>query len=243
MNDRSPSPLPESLTLEGESYEFEHQYKHDWLSAVGLYRGGSSSVILKCYRARSLWGLPVQWLTRRMAERESRILRSAAAVPGVPRSFGTWQASGILHAYLEGHPLQPDEAVRADFFDTFDARLAAIHELGIAYVDLSKRDNLLVGEDGLPCLIDFQIAWQWPCTGLFNALLPGFLGRWILSRLQRADRHHALKHRGKVAPESITDEERQSLERPAFPIRVHRFLARPYQKWRRKRQWARASKP
>jgi len=237
LGERSRSPLPASFELDGESYELEHTFKLDWLSAVGRYRGGSGSLILKIYRARNLWGLPVRWLTSRMAQREARILSSAAGVAGVPASFGTWCGTGILHAFLEGHPLRADESVRADFFDEFDERLAAIHDLGIAYVDLSKRDNLLVGEDGLPCLIDFQIAWAWPTPGLFS-VLPGFIGRWILARLQRADRHHALKHRGRVLPESLSDGQRAELARPAFPIRLHRFLVRPYQKWRRKRSRA-----
>lgn len=239
MSERPRSPLPASFELAGESFELEHTFKLDWLSAVGRYRGDASCLILKVYRARSLWGVPVRWLTSRMAQRESRILSSAGAIAGVPRAFGTWQETGILHEFLEGHPLQANEAVRADFFDEFDERLAAIHALGIAYVDLSKRDNLLVGDDGLPCLIDFQIAWVWPTTGLFGIVLPAFVGRWILARLQRADLHHALKHRCRVLPDSVSSEQRAVLGRPALPIRIHRFLVRPYQKWRRRRQRAR----
>ena len=119
--------------------------------------------------------------------------------------------------------------------------MAEIHAKGIAYVDLSKRDNVLVGEDGLPCLIDFQIAWFWPGSGWLGALVPGFLGRWLLARLQRGDRHHVLKHRSRVQPETLTEAQCEQLENPGRLLGALRLVLRPYQKWRRRRQRRRAS--
>ena len=40
--------------------------------------------------------------------------------------------------------------------------LNAMHERKVAYIDLHKRENILVNERGDPCLIDFQISVAWP---------------------------------------------------------------------------------
>ena len=241
MSASRPSPLPESLELEGEPLERVHSYKNDWLSAVGRYRGASLDVILKVYRQRPLFGvLPVAWITRRMARREVELLRRFQEFDGVPRQFGTWNGTGLLHEFVEGHPLRRDEDVRPDFFELLRGLVGKIHEHGVAFVDLSKRDNVLVGPEGRPYLLDFQIAWAWPTDGIFGTVLPNFVGRAVLERLQRGDRHHVLKHQSRVQPDSLTQDELERLDNPGLLLRVHRKLLRPYQKWRRRRQRARA---
>ena len=67
-----------------------------------------------------------------------------------------------LENYIEGHPLGNREAVNEEFFPTLGALLQAMHERKIVYVDLHKRENILVSEKGEPCLIDFQISVAWP---------------------------------------------------------------------------------
>ncbi len=48
------------------------------------------------------------------------------------------------------------------FFPGLSALLDAMHERKVAYVDLHKRENILVNEKARPCLIDFQISVAWP---------------------------------------------------------------------------------
>lgn len=236
--------LPDSIEVEGETLQLQHRYKSDWVSAVGRYTGVELDVILKVYRARPLfWVLPVRWFTRRMAAREVRILNEVQVLDGVPREFGVWNETGMLHEFVEGHPLQKDEPVRPDFFELLHALIGEIHARDIAFVDLSKRDNVLVDEAGKPCLTDFQIAWEWPTSGLIGALLPNILGRSILRRMQAGDLRHLLKHQRRVSPESLTQEQHESLANPGLLLRTHRLLLRPYQKWRRRRQRARELRP
>jgi hypothetical protein len=231
--DGLPDQLPGHLVLDGERYELTERYKEGWLSAVGRYVHGSRELLLKTYRARRLYGLPVRWITSRMARHEIRVLEIVRGIRGVPDLVGPYHDVGMIRELVEGHPLERGERTRPDFFDLLDETVAAVHARGVAYVDLSKRDNVLVGTDGRPHLFDFQIAWT-DSPGRITRFLPGFLRRALLRQFQRGDRHHTLKHRGRAGA-SITSSEQEALQTPGWPIRLHRFLTRPYHKWRRRR--------
>src|SRR5437763_754353 len=71
-------------------------------------------------------------------------------------------------------------------FTALEELLDHVHRRGMAYVDLHKRENILVGEDGRLYLLDFQIsfcmrAW-WPANALPVRIL--------LKILQQSDRYH-----------------------------------------------------
>lgn len=102
-----------------------------------------------------------------------------------------------------------------------------MHRRGVAYVDSNTPENVLVGDDGFPYLIDFQIAWRcWPSAD-------HALGRWWLARLQREDLYHALKHKRRFARESMTSDELTSVRQRSVLIRLHRLLNHPYRMVRR----------
>ncbi|MCS7271215.1 MAG: hypothetical protein NZ703_09025, partial [Gemmataceae bacterium] len=106
------------------------------------------------------------------------------------------------------------------------------HRRGVAYVDLHKRENIIVGNDGQPYLVDFQISWQRRTT---MGSAPTFFRRgWqylderLFSILCQIDLYHWQKHvrrcqavKGpRVAPPGL--------------IRWHRWLAVPFRQWRRR---------
>ena len=72
-----------------------------------------------------------------------------------------------------------------------------MHGRGIAYVDLHKRENILVGVDGQPYLIDFQIglalpAW-WPANlEMIEA---------VIRLAQHNDTYHLAKHVARCRPD------------------------------------------
>ncbi len=63
--------------------------------------------------------------------------------------------------------------VAADFFDHVEEMLNVLHARRIIYVDLHKQENVLVGDDGLPYLIDFQVSVQLPNTAVCQPLFRG----------------------------------------------------------------------
>jgi hypothetical protein len=100
-----------------------------------------------------------------------------------------------------------------------------MHRRRIAYVDLHKRENIIVGDDGAPYLVDFQIGVmlgeRWP-------------SRAILRMLQDSDLYHLRKHWGKCRPDQCAPEMINIRKRPPWWIGLHRRIARPFREARRR---------
>ncbi|MCC7425182.1 MAG: hypothetical protein IT428_33345 [Planctomycetaceae bacterium] len=223
--------LPSEIQLPDGLYTHLRTYKHDFFAATGLYRGPAGKAILKMGRTAPLLGVPMEWLGRYLADHEFDLYDAVQDLAGVPRCLGRWGRTGFVHVFVEGHPLQRKEQVGDQFFAELSALLADIHRKSIAYVDLEKRENILVGDDGRPYLIDFQISFRWPGRGIKRdgllRLIPEELGEFILRRLQDGDRYHLLKHYRRHRPDLLTHEERMASYRGGFFIELHRRVSRP----------------
>ncbi len=229
--------MPAGIDLADGRYRHVRTFKHDFFAATGLYEGPSGRVVLKLGRSKSLLGLPMAWLGEWAADHESDMYRLAEGVAGIPRCFGRLGRTGFAHAFIEGHPLQRDERVGDEFFPSLERILDALHARGMAYVDLEKRENVLVGSDGRPWLIDFQISYPGPQLdrsidrrrgpGTLHRLVPRGLREYLLARLQQADRYHLLKHRRRHRPDTLSPEEMAASYAAGMSIQLHRRLFRP----------------
>lgn len=216
--------LPTAVDCDGRRFERVATFKHDFFAATGLYRGPDAALaVLKVGRTNTLWGLPVTWLGRWLRDHECRLYAELQDLPGVPRLIGRVGPTGFLHAFVPGHPLARREAVSDTFFAELRTLLDAIHSRDIAYVDLNKRQNVLVGDDSRPYLIDFQISLG-GVSEPWRRLPPM---QWLLARFQRADDYHFLKHKRRLRPDQLTDAERHAVARLSIWIRLHRLIARP----------------
>ena len=98
----------------------------------------------------------------------------------------------VAREYVAGHPLGNREKVSDSFFHDLEDLLAAMHARRTVYVDLHKRENIIVNEQGKPCLIDFQISISWP----------GWLPTGPLFRIFKcSDEYHLMKHWARCRPD------------------------------------------
>ncbi|TWT42065.1 serine/threonine protein kinase [Phycisphaerae bacterium RAS1] len=222
--------MPASVACNGELFQHVETFKHDFFAATGLYRGPAGLAVLKINRVTWLGLIPMRWTGRLLCGREVRAYAALQNLAGVPRLIGRVGATGFLHAYVPGHPLGRSEKVSDTFFDELDAVLRAVHAQHMAYVDLNKRQNILMGDDGKPYLIDFQISLMLPPRG-WRRLWPL---PWLLARFQQADRYHFLKHKRRLRPDLMTPEEWRRVNRLSVWIRLHRAVAGPLT-WLRRR--------
>ena len=218
--------LPEQIVVRQKKYKLQKLFKHDFWAASGLYGKDDSQVVLKVYRRQDLLGLPMNWLGRRMAEREISFYHCLEDLPGIAESLGKFGQNGFVHDYIPGQTLleYPTECLSDVFFDQLAELMQHVHERGIAYVDANKRDNVIVGTDGRPYLIDFQISWQPKHNGL--------AGR-ALKFMQRLDMYHIFKHKSRLQPERMTADEWQLRRNPGSALKLHRLIAVPFREFRR----------
>ena len=221
-------PMPKSILLGGIIYGHQETVKHDFWAATAFYQDENGSrVVLKLARTTDFFSLPMAWCGRFLCQREARFYRKLADSPNVPRLLGTVGRTGLVHEFVPGQSLANAGRIPDGFFAALQRLMSDIHRRGMAYVDTNKSYNIIVGDDGRPYLIDFQISWN--LADLGNS----FLNRWWLSRLQRADRYHLLKHKRRLRPDEITRDEMEVVTRPTALIRLHRFLTKPYFRLRR----------
>ncbi len=105
-------------------------------------------------------GVPfTRFVARRLMSRERGALERLAGLEGIPRLVRHDGASGVLvRSFVPGEPLSQARALPENFFDELDALVEAMHARGVCHNDLHKEQNVLVGDDGRPWLLDFQLA-------------------------------------------------------------------------------------
>lgn len=204
-------------------------FKHDSWAATALYYGEGHRVVCKFNRREPIFGLPMSWLGRALARREAKFLKLLADEPNVPAGCGSVRVNGrksptaVAHEFVPGQPLRIQDEVRPEFFQELERVVRELHRRRIAYVDLHKRENILVGEDGWPHLIDFQI----------SARLPrGWPLGWLLRLLQECDRYHVAKHRHNQQ-HNLQKDFKKFRRQPPW-IRLHRLLTVPLRNARRR---------
>jgi hypothetical protein len=228
---------PEAIAVAGRPFRRDSILKHDSWAATALYRDAAGLlVICKFGREQSILGLPMGWLGRALVRRECGFMRQFAHLPLVPGEAGPVsrdgrvQANALARHYVEGDAFRHREQVTPAFFTELTETLSEVHRCGVAYVDLHKRENIIVDRAGHPHLIDFQVSVglgrRWPGNGA--------LARWAIGQLQGMDRYHLRKHLARCFPELLSAEERARAEHPPALVRAHRRIARPLRAARRR---------
>jgi hypothetical protein len=169
--------------------------KRDALGRVELLLSGRER---RVRRVACGGGLPgSRWIAHVLLAREAHALRALEGTPGVPQLsdapawVGAPSLAGevpaerdvLVRTFVEGQALHRAEQLPEDFFERLAELVAEVHERGVCHNDLHKEQNVVVGEDGRPGLVDFQLASLHPRPT-----------RAFVSRV-RDDLRHVHKHR------------------------------------------------
>ncbi|HEX5419212.1 MAG TPA: hypothetical protein VFY39_04365 [Gammaproteobacteria bacterium] len=118
-------------------------------------------VVVKKAHAKGVLGL----FARRTLRHESEIYRRLEGAPGTVRCFGLLHGRYLVLEHIDGTSLRSLASPLADpdrFYARLLAALDAMHAAGIAHGDLKRKNNILVGPNEEPYVVDFGIAWQRP---------------------------------------------------------------------------------
>ena len=231
--------LPTEITVEGVTWRLRQPFKHDFFAATALYErvpatpndpaGLPTLAVLKVQRTYPLCGLPVRWLGAYVARHEIAVYRALQGLQGIPRFLGAVGPTGFLHEYIPGCDLRKRPILTAEYFLRFQTLLSEMHQRHVAYVDSNKRENILLGDDGRPWLIDFQISFL-----VRRGERGNFLVRWIFRRFVRADWYHFYKHKTRFVRHACSPEDFTRARKRGFLHRLHRVVTRPLVILRRK---------
>ena len=162
------------------------------------------------------------WFGRRAIRREALVYARLQGVDGVPRSFGLAAGEHLVLEHIDGPTLRESGAGLADrerFFDRLLATLRAMHAAGVAHGDLKRKENLLVGPDESPRLIDFGIA---------AVDQDGALARLRFDWTRQVDLNAYIKLKYGPDRSAMTAQD-AALYRPLWIERVLRKARRPWQ--------------
>jgi len=189
-----------------------------------------AAVVVKYGRARDFCGIALGWYAHAMADHEQAIYRALAGVPGVPAWVARLTATSYAIEYVPSESLDRFGPPPRGFFDRLRQLFDAVHANGVAYTDSNKRSNILVGPAGEAFLVDFQISMRrrddlhWPLRAIVRSIIRYMQGR---------DLYHIYKHKRRLSPAEMTDEEMTLSRRRGFWHAVHRRATDPYRFIRR----------
>ena len=220
--------LPPMIQVGQMRYHLVQTVKHDFYAATGLYHDHDGRrVVLKIGRTEEFAGFPLRRLGQLLCRRELRFYTKLSGIQGIPKVLGTFGRSGLVLEYIPSRTLADRTQVPDRWFDQLQELFSQIHRRDVAHVDANKTQNILVGDDGKPYLIDFQISFSLDEFGDF------WLTRRLLRHLQGSDIYHILKHKRRRRPDELTRAERERSLHRSLPIRMHRLILKFYWAFRR----------
>jgi len=152
------------------AWQVDRVFKRDTFGRIERLTGEDGVRLTR--RVASGGALPLSGVVARfLAKREQRALQrleGLACVPSAVEDEGARAApcDGIvprggdvfLREWIDGSALPLAETLPENFFDLLDELVGSLHARGVCHNDLHKEPNIIVGLDGRPALVDFQLA-------------------------------------------------------------------------------------
>lgn len=149
----------------------------------------------------------IRWIARKLLAREARALAALDGVDGVPELIRV-EREYLERSYIPGQPMQEGRPTDPDYYKAAARLLRKHHRLNVVHNDLAKEPNFIVSPDGLPAIIDYQLAWFSPGRGRLFRLLA------------REDIRHLLKHKRTYCAHYLTAREARILASPSAIARI-----------------------
>ena len=214
-----------SIRLEQlSSYLSKDSGKHladGYQGSVDLYETPFGNYVVKRARGTFLWRLFGEAALRREREIYARLQN----VDGVPQCLGLLENKYLVLEHISGQSYrsrQHEIEDRGLFFDRLLKTLKGMHSVGVAHGDLKRKDNLLVGPNEQPFIIDFGLAClRQPYGKRFNRFYFGWLKQYDYNAWIK------LKYQGRLESIAVDD---LSLYRPMKLERIARIIRIAWQK-------------
>jgi RIO-like serine/threonine protein kinase len=182
-----------------------------------LYREAGQSLVVKTAMGSGALRRARSATLRREAEAYARM----SGIEGVPASFGLLDDRYLVLEYVEGVPYRDaDIPDRERWFAELLRLIREFHACGVAHGDLKSKSNLLVRDNGRPCVLDF---------GTTVLSKPGFhpFNRRMFGYLKRLDLNAWVKHKYQGRYADASEEDRELLNYSLFESLLRAYRNRP----------------
>jgi hypothetical protein len=224
---------PDEITIQNDLYRFEKILKEDFFSINVLYRSDKGvRYVLKLSDFRFILGIFLRPFAASISRREYRLYRMLEGIKGIPELGPRYGRRGYFHRFIEGrtlHEIPRKGPLPEDFFDNLKRIIGEVHDRRIFYLDLNKLGNIILGDDNLPYLIDFQVSIHFKKRR-------GPLGRlndFLLTSFIKEDIYHLYKHKKRFMRNAMSEEELLLVKRSKFNTWYDRIWGTPYRKVKR----------
>lgn len=117
-----------------------------------LYNNDEQKIVIKTPHGRGL----VKYLHIRMLRHEAKAYQLLEHMEGIPKCYGLIDNKYLALELIEGDPIRNKRPVNSEkFYAQLFSAIENMHLLGVAHMDLKKKDNLMVTHHDQPCILDF----------------------------------------------------------------------------------------
>ncbi len=119
------------------------------------YRDADYHLVIKVPHGRGL----VKYLHTLMLRHEHRVYQQLGDFEASPTCYGMVDNTYLVLEFINAKPIRERRPQNPqDFFETLIKQIRQMHNCHVAHMDLKKKDNLLVTDSDMPCIIDFGAA-------------------------------------------------------------------------------------
>jgi len=100
---------------------------------------------------RQTWG-------RMLIRREFQALRRLCGINGIAEPTIILDAFALCYPYMPGKTLReaPPDVLDEGFFQSLETLVEQMHQRNMVHLDIRNRRNVLINQNGMPALLDFQ---------------------------------------------------------------------------------------
>jgi RIO-like serine/threonine protein kinase len=152
--------------------------------------------------------------------REKKAYEKLEGIKGIPVFYGSVDGLAIIIEEITGKSMKAvhkTTGIPEKFYSDLHDLLKAIHSAGLAHCDLKRAPNIIMGDDGMPYLVDWSASISAGEFGIFPLSM-------IFKRFVRDDFNSIIKLKLKYNPEIVSREEKDRYMNRGFFERVVRHI-------------------
>jgi RIO-like serine/threonine protein kinase len=152
--------------------------------------------------------------------REKKAYEKLEGIKGTPIFYRPINGLAIVIEEIQGinfNAVQKTTGVPEKFYSDLYDLVKTIHDAGLAHCDLKRAPNIIVGDDGMPYIVDWS-------ASIFKNEFRFFPLSLIFKRFERDDFNAIIKLKIKYNPEMVSREEKDIYLNRGFAERMIRNI-------------------